>query len=762
MAIKIKFDDMHTPEAPTLVLSKYSGEKLGVIEATSIELSGKFNDASEIHFTVYKEFCHLWDEIRDFRLCWAKEWDKWFQMKVTITDEEATVKNVECRQLGHAELSQVNLHDLQINTEDDIDRDDYNENEPHTFYNERYLENSILYRVMNKVPHYSIKHVDYSVGSLYGVFTFDGVSVLDAFKQLEEEFDCLIVINSGTNDDGTIERSVSVYDLETLCLECGHRGVFTDVCEDCGSTDIKYGYGDDTTIYIDKENLASSVEFTTDNDSVKNCFRLVAGDDLMTDTIIQTNPNGSQYLWFVTDEMKEDMSTELVAKIADYDTSYDYYLNDYVMTLPQELVTEYNGLVAKYLSYNEDLISLESSVIGYEKLMDLEYDVIDFELFLQTSFMPAPELMNTTAEQQAALLNRNTMGTVAVANLDTCSKATASNAVMSVAKAIIDPRYSAKIKTDAYDQATRIWTGVITVQNYSNEDDKMDSASLTITINGDETLFVKQQIFRALDKKIDVTKIDSAYDAKALFALNLSDFKNELKTYGVDSLSAFEQMGQSCLDVMQSYGASIDVDWNRAIYDALYVPYSDKVLAIQEELQLREQEVSIIKRMHDEVVTNKQTIRSALNMESYFGETLWNEFISFCREDDYRNDNYISDGLSNVELFEFARNFVRTAKKELYKSATLQHSISTTLSNLLVMKEFEPIVDYFQLGNWIRVKCDDEIYKLRLISYTINFDNPENIDVEFSDVKSVATGISDIESIIDQASSMSSSHQSIE
>ena len=94
------------------------------------------------------------------------------------------------------------------------------------------------------------------------------------------------------------------------------------------------------------------------------------------------------------------------------------------------------------------------------------------------------------------------------------------------------------------------------MQNYSNEDDKMDSASLTITINGDEALFVKQQIFRALDKKIDVTKIDSAYDAKALFALNLSDFKNELKTYGVDSLSAFEQMGQSCLDVMQSYGAS--------------------------------------------------------------------------------------------------------------------------------------------------------------------------------------------------------------
>ena len=110
-------------------------------------------------------------------------------------------------------------------------------------------------------------------------------------------------------------------------------------------------------------NCETCLEFTTDNDSVKNCFRLVAGDDLMTDTIIQTNPNGSQYLWFVTDEMKEDMSTELVAKIADYDTSYDYYLNDYVMTLPQELVTEYNGLVAKYLSYNEDLISLESSVM---------------------------------------------------------------------------------------------------------------------------------------------------------------------------------------------------------------------------------------------------------------------------------------------------------------------------------------------------------------------------------------------------------------
>ena len=154
-------------------------------------------------------------------------------------------------------------------------------------------------------------------------------------------------------------------------------------------------------------------------------------------------------------------------------------------------------------------------------------------------------------------------------------------------------------------------------------------------------------------------------------------------------------------------------------------------------------------------------MQKELNFENYLGETLWLEFVAYKREETYQNDNYISDGLDNALLFKRALEFINEADKEIIKSATLQHSITGTLKNLLVMKEFKPIVEYFEVGNWIRIKVDNNIYKLRLLDYEINFEDITNIAITFSDVKKVASGVTDLESILNQASSMSTSYNSV-
>ena len=69
-------------------------------------------------------------------------------------------------------------------------------------------------------------------------------------------------------------------------------------------------------------------------------------------------------------------------------------------------------------------------------------------------------------------------------------------------------------------------------------------------------------------------------------------------------------------------------------------------------------------------------------MEKFLGEKLWKELNSFRREDVYSNQYYISDGLSNIELFDSVNEFMEEANKELIKSATLQHTISSDLKNL--------------------------------------------------------------------------------
>lgn len=63
----------------------------------------------------------------------------------------------------------------------------------------------------------------------------------------------------------------------------------------------------------------------------------------------------------------------------------------------------------------------------------------------------------------------------------------------------------------------------------------------------------------------------------------------------------------------------------------------------------------------------------------------------------------------------------------------------------------------FEDGNWIRVKTDNKIYRLRLVHYKINFSEIQDIEVEFSDVIETANGMNDVKSLMDKVQSVSSS-----
>ena len=86
---------------------------------------------------------------------------------------------------------------------------------------------------------------------------------------------------------------------------------------------------------------------------------------------------------------------------------------------------------------------------------------------------------------------------------------------------------------------------------------------------------------------------------------------------------------------------------------------------------------------------------------------------------------------------------------------------SEYLNNFLVIPEFEPLYEHFKLGNWIRIKVGKDIYRLRLIKYSINFDSITQINTEFSTVTKTADGYNDIQSILNQASSMSKSYSTV-
>ena len=149
MAVRIKFDSTHNIIPPTLVFANRSGHKQGYIPATNISVSDSFNANFDLEFQVIKqdngkEYCS-WESITDFKLCWCKEWDVWFEMHVEIEDDNDTVKKVSCISLGEAELSRIMIYGTEINTEDDIARKDY---EPTILFNNDNPDASLLNRVM--------------------------------------------------------------------------------------------------------------------------------------------------------------------------------------------------------------------------------------------------------------------------------------------------------------------------------------------------------------------------------------------------------------------------------------------------------------------------------------------------------------------------------------------------------------------------------------------------------------------------------------
>ncbi len=774
---KLNFDTSGNVEDITFVLATKNGDKISnITNVTDIVTKHAMNSYSEFSFNAHKELnrntLRCWNDIKDFKLMWIPEWDMWFETYVEIDEENEDIKKVTGKSLGEAELSQIMLYNIEINTETDISRDDYKI--PTTFYNPDHPEASLVNRLTEKAPHYRFAHIDISLMNIQRTFTFDKKSIYDALKEVAEELNCLFVFGCGSDANGKPERTISVYDLEANCKDCGHRDTFVDKCPKCGSTNVTNGYGEYTNVFISRDNLVEEVTYTTDVDSVKNCFKLTAGDDLMTAAVRSCNPNGSDYIYYFSDAVRSDMSEQLQEKLYAYDKLYEEYQKTHNFDIDSSFVNNYNAIVTKYIKYDDSLKKIESPITGYPKLMRTYFDTIDMVQFLKNKLMPNITKPDNSAKSQGEYLMENLPSSAATTSLKNLSVSTANNIMISLAQSIV--KGSFKITVTETTLSNDVWRGKFNLKSYSDEDDTYTSSPVSIGINENYEEYVRQRIEKILNKSDD-----NYYDIVGLFKQDLTVFKSELKKYCLDSLNTFQKCCQSCIDIMVQQGVASDSSTAttsnainvKAIYDSLYVPYYNKLNAIQDEILVREDEVYTVEGKYNnqneliqdgvqiEIERIIGDVQDTLNFQKFIGDELNKEFCTFLRMDEYSNDNYISDGLDNTELFQNAFDFINVATKELYKSATLQHSITGTLKNFLRMREFAPIVNSFKNGNWITIQIDDEIYQLRIIEYTIDFASSQNIDVTFSDVISAKDIASDIKSILDQASNMATSYGSI-
>lgn len=768
-------------EPPVLVLSSRGGNKIGVIKnVSSIDVTHPLSEVAELSFDVTKEVngevYEDWDKVKDFKLVQIPYDNTWYEATVSIDEEDEIVKHVTCVHANEAELGQLNLYDTEINTESDIARDDYKET---FFYDEDNPKASLLHRILkDKAPHYQIYHVDDSLKKLFRIFSFNGTSIQEALNQIAEEVNCLFIYGEWYENDGKYHRTISAYDLEDYCNECHKRGEYTNhVCTNCGSTDIVEGYGEDTGIFISRENLATSISYESNTDNVKNCFRLVAGDDVMTATIKSCNPSMSQYMWYFSDDMLEDMSTALATKVVDYETLVDSYKNEREIEILSSYIETYNTYVDKYGILNDELAKINLPIKGTAELTEAYYNAMNMYGFLKSEMMPASEKVeDTTAEDQMFLLKSGDFTEIGIPSVSgTIPYTTVNSAIQSYAKVFIDTaRYKISVFTDNIDGTT--WTGTITIKSYTDDEDSaFDSFELELfdsTSNEKYAEWLEQSVQKAMANR-EVTDLSVVNLFKK--DENIEDFKERLKLYSLDYLNIMSSMATSAITIMSEQGVASSDSLDKDIYTQLYKPYLNKSRAIQKEIEVREAELAVLLQPTNEdgvpdpryqslglldIITNKQDeIRRTLDLHDYLGDELWEELSFYRRETDYTNQNYISDGLTDSEVIEQAKNFVDIASKEIVKAATLQHSISAPLSNFLLMDEFKKLQEKFKVGNWIHLQVDGKVYKLRLANWEVDYDKIDDLDIEFTDAIRVGDIISDVESILSKSRSMATTYE---
>lgn len=740
-------------QSPTLLLMNRSFNIIGKISRyDNWNISLVANGMDEISFEVHKyadgKLCPVWDDLIDLKIVNVKNFG-YFEISVDYTDNTETVKSVHGISL-ETELSQISLYEFHVNDEDAADMEvtdysaDYDEDGnfiPTVFCNPDDEKHSLLHRALaGKAPHWSIGKVpDYIIpdeeskpelsSAFQRTYTVDGDSIYDFLTgTVAEESNVVFTFDVEAKED---EYGNTIYQRVINCY---------NLCDYIDpETGIRLGspIGEDTTVFVSKRKLANEITISSNNDNVKNCFRIVGGDDVITDMVRAVNMNGSNYIYQFADFQYNDMSEALRQKISNYQT----------MMSSQETQDMYygeNGIYTRICKAYDDLGYYESSMMpNTDKVTEVgtakaQYDRVVAEL---GKFPVAVSSMN----------NYNNDLFVGV-----------TNNIEAYAQIFLDSRFDLEIVSGTTSYAyvkgseTGTWKGKIRITQHTDEKNVYpvnlsNVAPIEVTVNANELEFAKQKIQKALSSG---SMLDIDFNIEEM---SDEDMRNYFNQYSLSRLTSFYDGYNSCISILTTLGQTTDSDVKNEIYDTYY-----KRMEIVEEIKnIRQAQVNSINLQIAEIKKEQTAFQNDHDFQKHLGNKLYEEFCAYRREDTYSNSNYVSDGLSTAECLEKAKELIEVATKEAKKACMLQRTVSTSLNNLFALHEFEPLYDKFALFNYIRIRTEDEILKFRLIGIEFSGDSTEEIQVTFSEQIESADGtMSDVQSIMKQASSIATSYPS--
>lgn len=227
--------------------------------------------------------------------------------------------------------------------------------------------------------------------------------------------------------------------------------------------------------------------------------------------------------------------------------------------------------------------------------------------------------------------------------------------------------------------------------------------------------------------------------------------------YGLDFLDSKVKSFKNIDEVYCAQGMNKPDSFNYNLYQQNLEDLNN----VTAEYNKRKSEVDSATEVYNSIIAERNSVQAQLDMDKWFTKDEWKALDAYVVEETYSNDNYITtDNTTDTERFDIERQLFDVAWKDLSKKCRPQYQYTSTLSNVLTIPQFKGFLKYFQLGNFIRMATDyDTVIKLRLISFTVDYNDTSKIDVTFSDAIRVHDIYEDASSIQAQANSAAMSFQ---
>lgn len=725
--VKLPFDILSQNYVkPKLFLCETDKQRICQLETINLNGSFKFNAYSELTFTVSRTYTNMitgethvnpfYDRIEALRLVYLEGFGYFeIQDPEIVSDGIKEVKNVTAYGLEYR-LSQKYLENFKINTGDadslEVIGAAGGRIIPITLLNNANEGLSLLDLALEKIYDWSIGHVDESLKTMSRQFEISRASVYDFIVQdICDKFNCYAIFDTINNKinlyaEALVSKHIGDGTSNTFIVSPPYDSVGTVSIDSYKTT--QYAYDSETGYLTFNEPPANGarIEITDGSQEKWQTDVYITFDNLAQE--VNVSYSAEDIKTVLTVKGQDDLDIREVNMGLPYIVDLSYYYT--VDWMGQDLYDAYTKYLqtnsvsqAKYADNAKTMLDISGRITYETQRLSLQYSIAD----------------NVTS---------TTVGTYYVRG------GTAPNYYYREVK--LPDEYNANIEhyymlsgSDLdEDKFSKLYAAI---QTYFVSEDSNDVSEIEKL--KDSFAFVETYTIERL-----ISDLSSATELTQKDEVILSFFDEMWNQLGCTPLDSLYLQPYKKIEATNSKAGWSDISninyWN-------YYPVTLVIKSLEDEIEDRKTIIDGYKEQYSVLQTENNEIAKSTSIYNNFTHEQLIRLSPFLREDEYIDDNFVSTDSDTIEiLMKTKQELLECGRIELAKLCEPKLAFSMDMANIYALKEFEPIIHQFQLGNLVNVAIrNDYIKKARLLAVDINFDDFSDFSCEFGELTSLKT-----------------------